>query len=283
MGFSRIATLVFLTLCIIRSIYAANPAEDKRSPSPKLAVSVITSFPSSSDELGLTIFNGQKTKALLEFTNSEAEPIIVSSVKGTLSSLESSPTEKIPINGNLLNLTAARFNIAIQSGEKQSLAYTFTTDLHPRNLRMNIFATISNQNGSSYQIQAFNKTVTIADPVASIFDPQIIFLYFCVTAIIGALLFWAYSSWIKPLLPQTKRGLKGEEYVRRSNKLDKASIPSKNQNTTLDSSSSSDTPTSLETKAYDESWIPDHHIKKPAVKRVRGSNSKKNSKNEISK
>lgn len=135
-------------------------------------MSVIASFPSGSNEIGYTIFNGHKTKALLEFTNSEAEPIIVSSVKGTLSSLESSPTEKPPFNGSPRNLTAARFNLAIQSGEKQSLAYTFTTDLHPQDLRMNIIATISNQNGTSYYVQAFNETVTIVDPEASIFDPQ---------------------------------------------------------------------------------------------------------------
>ncbi|RKF53641.1 putative signal sequence receptor alpha chain [Erysiphe neolycopersici] len=283
MGFSRITTLVCLTLCIIRFNYAADPAEDKLSPSPNLAVSVIASFPSASDELGLTIFNGHKTKALIEFTNSEAGPIIVSSVKGTLSNVESSPTEKFPLKTNPRNLTASRFNVAIQPGEKQSLTYTFTTDLEPQDLRMNIIATISHQNGSIYHIQAFNKNVTIVDPVASIFDPQIIFLYLFITGLIGVLLFWAYSSWIKPLLPQTKRGVKGSEYVKRSYKLDKASNSPKNQNTTLDSGSSSDTPTVVGTKAYDESWIPDHHIKKPAVKRIKGNSSKMNLKNEISK
>ncbi|KAI6247367.1 hypothetical protein HI914_04437 [Erysiphe necator] len=279
MGFSKLAAPLLLLICMSRSIYAVDPTEEKLSSTPNLAVSVIASFPSSTDEFGLKIFNGHKTKAVLQFTNSEAEPIIVSSVKGILSSLKSSPTDLLPT----VNLTSARFNVAIKSSEKQSLSYTFTTDLHPQNLRLDIIATISNQNGSSYHIQAFNQTVTIVDPPASIFDPQIIFLYLFLTAMTGGSLFWAYSTWIKPLLPQAKRGARSGEYIKRSNKSDKASIPSKSQNNISEPNGTDDSGTLLENKMYDESWIPDHHIKKPTVKRLKGSNPKKYSKNENSK
>lgn len=74
--------------------------------------------------------------------------------------------------GNIRNLTSTRYNIAVPAGGKQSVAYTFTTSLHPQDLRMNIVASLADQEDIKYQVQVFNQTVAIVDPVASIFDPQ---------------------------------------------------------------------------------------------------------------
>ena len=77
--------------------------------------------------------------------------------------------------GNALivrNITATRYDVELPAGEKASLPFTFTTDLHPADLRLNLVAVITSQAGAVYQVQAFNETVSVVDAATSIFDPQ---------------------------------------------------------------------------------------------------------------
>lgn len=69
------------------------------------------------------------------------------------------------------NLTTAQYAVEIPPGEKQSLPYRFQTNLHPQDLRLNLAAVIMSQS-TFYTLQAFNGTVSVVDPDASIFDPQ---------------------------------------------------------------------------------------------------------------
>lgn len=120
----------------------------------------------------MKVLNGHATKAILDFTNNEPEPVTVSIVGATLSTLQVLPEGAHPSTGIVRNLTAIRYDTIIPAGEKQSLPYTFTTDLHPQDLRLNIVAVVNSQAGAVYQVQAFNETVNVVDPATSIFDPQ---------------------------------------------------------------------------------------------------------------
>lgn len=70
------------------------------------------------------------------------------------------------------NLTTTRYNVEIPAGQKESLSYSFATELHPQDLRLNLAAVLSDSAGAFYTIQAFNETVSIVEPDTSFFDPQ---------------------------------------------------------------------------------------------------------------
>lgn len=121
----------------------------------------------------MKLINNRATKALLSFSNDEAEPVTISIVGGALSSnaplAANAPTSSLIVR----NLTATRYDIEIPAGEKQTLPYSFTTDLQPQDLRLNLIAVVTSSKGEVYQIQAYNETVSVVDAALSVFDPQV--------------------------------------------------------------------------------------------------------------
>lgn len=145
------------------------PEEEVEAPSTSanLAVKITTSFPSS-EIFGVKVVNGQATQALLSISNEEPEPVTVKFIGGSLwtTSYGAQPPQ------NVRNLTTARHNIEIPAGEKDSVSYSFTIDLQPQDLRLNLAAVIADKEGTVYTYQAHNETVSIVEPDSSLFDPQ---------------------------------------------------------------------------------------------------------------
>ena len=137
--------------------------------SPNLAVTVTTSFPDS-EVFGVKLINGYPTKALLSFFNQEPESINVVYVGGSLWGPAGPGVEQERI---IRNLTATRYSIQIPAGEKESVSYSFATELHPQDLKLRLFAMVTSDMGTAYTVQAFNETVSIVEPDASFFDPQL--------------------------------------------------------------------------------------------------------------
>ena len=71
------------------------------------------------------------------------------------------------------NLTATKYSVEIPAGEKESVSYSFATELHPQDLKLRLFAVVTSDAGQVYQVQAFNETVSVVEPDASFFDPQL--------------------------------------------------------------------------------------------------------------
>lgn len=138
---------------------------------PNLAVSVSASFPQA-EIFGVKLVNKHATQALLEFTNSEKEPVQIAFVSGALSALQPLAPRADATSAIVRNLSSTRYDYELPAGEKASIPYTFTTDLHPNDLRLNLVAVVVDKAGSPYQIQAYNETVTVVDAATSIFDPQ---------------------------------------------------------------------------------------------------------------
>jgi len=136
--------------------------------SPSLAVSVSTSFPDA-EIFGIKLVNGKATKALVSFSNEETGPVTVKFIGGALWTPPFDP------QGNRIvrNLTATRYHVEIPAGEKQSLPYSFATELHPQDLRLELAAIIGSSNGKDIVLQAFNETVSIVEQDTSLFDPQV--------------------------------------------------------------------------------------------------------------
>lgn len=126
-----------------------------------------TAFPAS-EIFGVKVVNGQPTEAQVSFSNEESEPVTVNLMGGSLWSLD---TPEQP--GQLVrNLTTARYNLQVPAGEKDSLTYTFSTEMHPQDLRLHLAAAVSSNAGTLFTISAFNETVSVVEPDTSIFDPQ---------------------------------------------------------------------------------------------------------------
>jgi hypothetical protein len=94
-------------------------------------------------------------------------------IGGALSSTSALPEGAHPSALIVRNLTATRYDIEIPAGEKQSLPYSFATDLNPQDLRLNLVAVLSSKEGVIYQVQAYNETVSVVEAPISVFDPQV--------------------------------------------------------------------------------------------------------------
>lgn len=135
--------------------------------SPNLAVQISTSFPSS-EIFGIKLVNGHPTQALLSIQNDEPDPVTVVFIGGSLwaSELRGKGPQIVK------NLTTARFNVAIPAGAKESISYSFTTELRPQELKLNLAVVVQDKKGTAFSLQAFNETVSVVEPDTSIFDPQ---------------------------------------------------------------------------------------------------------------
>lgn len=135
--------------------------------SPALAVKINVSFPES-EIFGVKLVNGRKTQAVLSISNEETTAVTVRMVGGSLWTLPFG--EQAP--RIIRNLTLARPNVDIPAGEKESVSYVFSTELHPQDLQLNIAAVITDEKGAYYTLQAFNATVSVVEAPTSFFDPQ---------------------------------------------------------------------------------------------------------------
>ncbi|KAG9243795.1 signal sequence receptor alpha chain [Calycina marina] len=277
MGIPKLSTLALLTIRVASVFAAAADSSLKdevvAGSTPNLAVSVSALFPEA-EIFGVKLVNNKATKALLSFSNDEPEPITISIVGGALSSKKTVGPTTVPSSLVVRNLTATRYDVEIPAGAKQTIPYSFTTELQPQDLRLNLIAVITSQKGEVYQIQAYNETISVVDAALSVFDPQVIFLYLFLLAGFTGTLYFVYKTWIETLFPQTKRHGKGGERAKRSSGGSKPAVAPKDQVSVIGADGPAVTTEALAKQAYDESWIPDHHINRPKAKRVQSTGKK---------
>lgn len=243
---------------------------DGESPPPppkpaQLAADIKTTFPDA-DILGVHLVNGRPTKALVEVKNREGAPIKVAYLAGALVGTQPLPADAPAYQAIVRNLTAVQYNLEIAAGEAKALPFSFMLDMQPQDVRLQLVAVVADPKGNIVQLPAHNGTASIVEAPTSFFDPQIIFLYLVLSTAFASTLYFVYKTWIEALFPQAKR-TKPAKKGRKAADGDAAL-------STADSSAVSPGAG----KTYDESWIPDHHIKPPVAKRVKsgvGSGKKK--------
>lgn len=146
-------------------------AENDAAAIPNLDVAVSVSF-ADAEVFGVKLINGRPTKTVIDFKNDEPESVNIAVIGGALSSNAIAPEGTLPSALIVRNLTATRYDIEVPAGKTQSVPYSFTNDLLPQDLRLNIIAVLSKK-GAVYQVQAFNETVSVVDGSLSILDPQV--------------------------------------------------------------------------------------------------------------
>jgi len=249
--------LSFLAAQAVGSLaQAAEPDEELDNPttSPNLAVSVSASFPSA-EIFGVKLVNGKPTQALVSFDNHETEAVTVNFIGGALWTPNFDPQGSRLVR----NLTTTRYGVDIPAGEKMSLAYNFATELHPQELRLNLASILSDTKGNFYTFNTYNETVSIVEADTSFFDPQIIFLYLFILACIGGIGYLFYNVWVAPYFPQKRKSERTKKGAAKKGAADEG-IPV----------ARADGPAvTTGTKAYNEDWIPAHHIQRPEARRVK--------------
>lgn len=112
--------------------------------------------------------NGKPTNIKLSISNQEPEPVSLQFVGGSLWTTKFDPAAG---SQNIRNLTTKQYALEIPAGESETVPYTFQTNMHPQELRLNIAAVIS-KGTQLFTQQAFNGTVQIVEPSSGFFDPQ---------------------------------------------------------------------------------------------------------------
>ncbi|KAJ5246490.1 hypothetical protein N7468_001473 [Penicillium chermesinum] len=245
----------------------ADPKVVTAGPSD-LAVKVHTSFPHS-EIFGIKVINGHPTEAVVSFTNDEPNPVTLNILGASLWDL--GEESKI-----VRNLTASRYGVEIPAKSQEAVIYSFATEMHPQDLRLNIAAILSDSEGGFFTLQAFNGTVSVVEPDTSIFDPPdviiplrriatavglticpSIFLYFFLLACFVGVVYFFYTVWVAPYFPQKRKSSKTGE------KRAAPKTPEETSNAAVSSAST-----------YNADWIPSHHINRPEARKVKGGGKK---------
>jgi translocon-associated protein (TRAP) alpha subunit len=129
-----------------------------------LALTVQASFPAS-EIFGIKLVNGLPTQALLSFNNEEPSPVTVAFIGGSLWTTD----EESRV---VRNLTVTKYSVEISAGQKETIPYSFTTEMQPQDLRLKLVSIVSDKEGRYFTLDAFDGTVSVVEPETSIFDPQ---------------------------------------------------------------------------------------------------------------
>lgn len=195
------------------------------------------------------VVNGQKNVVKVIFDNKSKKNYTVDLIGGHL---------VIPDNPSSIvrNLTAYSYSRPAPAMDHVEITYNFYAEFQPQELDLLLFVFFSDEKETRYRGVGYNGTITIVEPEHSLFDIQLLFLYVILLGVIGGvgfLIFQAFFGGIK-----SKKG--------------KKRVPStKPEDMAAGGSSSADL-------KYDESWIPEHHLKPQPTRsspRIKKKNEKK--------
>ncbi|PVI02962.1 hypothetical protein DM02DRAFT_612603 [Periconia macrospinosa] len=263
----KLSSLLLLSLQALNAfaeIKVETVEEVQEEPvTPNLKVTISTSFPQS-EIFGVKLVNGHPTEARLSINNQEPEPINVIVVGGSLVD-DAGSEPRI-----LRNLTSKTYNLQVPAGEEQTVTYSFSTEMHPQDVRLQLVTVLQDSKSQILTVSAYNETVSVVEAPTSIFDPQIIFLYLVLLGVFGGTVYFIYNTWITTFFPQKRRGGKGGERAKKSSGGSKKVDPA-DQVSVVGADGPAVTSGS---KGYDESWIPATHLNRPEARRVKSGTPK---------
>ncbi|KAI9834279.1 MAG: hypothetical protein M1826_004203 [Phylliscum demangeonii] len=247
--------------------------------SPLIHVDIHATFPSA-EVFGVKLINGRATQAVLSVTNHESGAVTLAGVGGALWTL-AAPTAVAAAAAPpriARNLTNERYNVRIPAGAHESLSYAFSLDMQPADLRLDLIAVVLDAKGRMHTIQAYNETVSVVEAETSLLDPQVIFLYLILLAVFAGTAYFIYTTWIRTLFPAQRRPYRGgktssSSSSSSSHRGSKRADPS-DQVHVVGADGPAVTSAAMASgkhaaPAYDESWIPAHHLPRPDARRAK--------------
>lgn len=112
------------------------------------------------------------------------------------------------------------------------------------------FDSFAQQTSKKHNIHAYTGTVTVVEPKKSWFDPQLLSLYAIMVGILGIAVYWAAQNF-----PGSK------SVNKRKDRRAGAKSTATDKGTVIGVKGQPITATTGTTSSYDESWIPEHHLK----------------------
>jgi len=224
--------LIFLFLFLVISA-----SETSR---PELEVRV--DFPP--DNPTSLVYNGQQNRVLVTVSNYANQDLLLESVGGSFKQLGKKQKHLRDTSPLSYGLQIPRMVIDETSGEPSkpstfSIPYQFHAEFPTGEIGLTIWAKYSDADGNKFEITAFDDIVTIAEPPTTWFDPALLFAYVLVTGILSAAGYLIYNIFVVPSMKTKKRSKK-------------STIPKKTDSVE---------PENTEGKSYEESWIPEHHLR----------------------
>ncbi|PNS19385.1 Increased recombination centers protein 22 [Sphaceloma murrayae] len=240
---------------------------EKPTTSANLNIQISASFPQS-EIFGVKLVNNHPTECMVSIKNEETTPVDLAFIGGSLLTPMGVPGAPNPPQ-IMRNLTTTKYGSKIQAGQAESFSYSFVNEMHPQDLTLALTAIVQDSKGAVYTYQFYNQTVSVVEAPSSIFDPQIIFLYLILAAAFAGTCYFIYNTWITTFFPQKRGKGKGGERAKKSSGGSKKVDPA-DQVSVVGADGPAVTSSA---QAYDQSWIPAHHLQRPEAKRV-GSGSR---------
>ncbi|GAP89107.1 putative signal sequence receptor alpha chain [Rosellinia necatrix] len=227
-------------------------------PEVQLNAEIVATFPDA-DIFGVKLVNGRATKAVIDITNNEDQPIQVAFLGGQLMKLQELSPDAPSYTAILRNLSTVQYQATIPAGEKQSLPYSFVLDMQPQDVRLHLIGVIMSGSNQIFSIGVYDDVVSIVEAPISLFDPQIIFLYLVLSGVFAGTCYFVYKTYIEAFFPQAKK----PRSAKAKPTLEKEPL------------SGGEGTTSGNDGGYDEQWIPADHLNRPTARRVKSSASGK--------
>lgn len=224
------ATKAVQILAVFASLVAATPL------ATELDIAAVASFPPSNPFAH--IVNGERNKMTLEIENKSPLNITLKSAAGSIHD---------PDTGKLIkNTTNVSYGVTLISGAKTTLPYNFNSEHKPREVLLKIW--VNYNDGSSavpHRTMAYDSIVTIVEPPSSFFDLPLLLSYVVLVVVLGGsgyLIFKTYAP----------KSLKKAVKKQRLGAPAKSTISEPVGPVKVSSASG----------AYEEEWIPAHHLQK---------------------
>ncbi|KAI5806948.1 hypothetical protein EDC01DRAFT_7303 [Geopyxis carbonaria] len=228
----------FLPLLLLSaSAASAQLFSSSSSASPDLStlnLEASVTFPTPSPGLQ-TLLNGDRTPLTITLMNKESAPVTVEYVGGSLWDADKS----------VKNFTSVKLATPVKPDSTLQIPYPLNLDMAPRELLLNLALIITTAKGDLVTVTAYNQTVAVVDGDMGIFDPGMLFLYTILAAGLASAAYFVYNTWVASVAPQKRRAPRPERVVPVA------------------------APVSATGAKYDESWIPEHHLKKGGKGRAR--------------
>lgn len=185
------------------------------------------------------LINGQEIPFEMVVSNGESDTVTIDGFGGEFS--ENNKKEK-----HVANLTSTKINsVEIKSGEHAKISHSLRVNLPPTELQLAV-QLIGNMNSELVRVNVPKFPVSVNDPAISWFDPKLILAQLILAGTLLAAGWTVTKMYVMPYLEPKK-----------SEKKKKAASNSSTNNNNDDDSSGVQT----NGKGYDESWIPEHHLR----------------------
>ncbi|KAK6457253.1 increased recombination centers protein 22 [Scheffersomyces xylosifermentans] len=235
----KFSSIIAALVAAVGTVSAFEAAEGEKPHSIAFIVDYsIVEYPEITETDVVELTNGNSITLNYQAVNNEETEVTIIGVSGTFLD---------PTTGKVLvNLTAGQVGpLTVQPGESESFNQKIPLNVLPANYKIVPQLFVAHEDKVKH-VAIRSQLATIVDAPVSIFNPQLLFLELILLASAAGLGYFVYQTW-------------GKQYFQGT-----APVASSKLRAVSPSSEGSATGG----KAYDESWIPEGHLKQKKQKKA---------------